>query len=60
MIILKIIVLIGLVLGAWQSFKALGKPTLRGGKRWYRQPNGLYCRWYGGRSRTEEQLGPPD
>ncbi len=60
MILLKILVLVGFVLGAWQSFKSLGKPIIRGGKRWYRQPTGLYYRWYGGRGRTEEQLGPPD
>ena len=56
---LKVLVIIAFAAGAWQSFKALGTPVLRGGKRWYLQPDGRFRRWYGGRSRAEEEL-PPD
>lgn len=57
---LRGLALIGLTMGAVRSFRAMGKPIRRGGMRWYRQPDGRYRRWYGGRSRREEELGPPD
>ena len=56
MVLLKLLVLIGLILGAWQSFKAMGKPIVRRGKRWFLQPDGRYRRWYGGRAYSEDEL----
>ena len=56
MIWLKLFVLIGLILGTWQSFKAMGRPIVRGGKRWFLQPDGRYRRWYGGRAYSEDEL----
>lgn len=59
MIWLKALTAIALSVGAWQSFRAMGTPIVRGGKRWYPQPDGRYRRWYGGRARREDELGPP-
>ncbi|HEX8535728.1 MAG TPA: hypothetical protein VF662_16330 [Allosphingosinicella sp.] len=56
MIWLKLFAVIGMAAGAWQSFKALGTPIIRGGKRWYLQSDGRYRRWYGGRARSEDEL----
>jgi hypothetical protein len=56
MIWLQGLAVVAMGLGAWRSFKALGTPVIRGGKRWYLQPNGRYQRWYGGRSRSEDEL----
>ena len=53
---LKALTLAGLTFGAWQSYKAMGTPILRGGKRWFLQPDGRYRRWYGGRSYNEDEL----
>jgi hypothetical protein len=53
---LKALTLVGLTLGAWQSYKAMGTPIVRGGKRWFLQPDGRYRRWYGGRSFGEDEL----
>lgn len=56
MVWLKGLTLAALSIGAWQSWKALDAPVIRGGKRWYRQPDGRYRRWYGGRALSESEL----
>lgn len=53
---LRLLAVFGTALGAWQSWKALGVPVVAGGKRWYRQPDGTFRRWYGGRARSREEL----
>jgi hypothetical protein len=52
----KLLTTVALTAGAWQSWKALGTPIVRGGRKWYRQPDGRYRRWYGGRPVAEEDL----
>jgi hypothetical protein len=56
MIWLKLFTIVALSLGAWQSYKAMGTPIVRGGKRWFLQPDGRYRRWYGGRAYSEDEL----
>jgi len=53
---LKLLTAAALAVGAWQSYRAMGKPVIRGGKRWYKQLDGGYRRWYGGRSYREDEL----
>jgi hypothetical protein len=57
MIWLKGFTAFALALWAWQSFRATPKPVIKGGKRWYRQPDARFKRWYGGKSRSAEELG---
>lgn len=57
MIWLKVAALIFMALGAWRSFKAMGTPVRFEGRRWYRQPDGSYRRWYGGRGRSAAEVG---
>jgi hypothetical protein len=54
--LLRVLAVIGAAAGAWRSYRALGTPLVRGGKRWYRQPDGRYRRWWGGPARSEEDL----
>lgn len=56
MIWLEVLTFLGLVGRVRQSCRALGKPIVRGGKRWYRQPDGRHTRWHGIGSRTEAEL----
>ncbi|MGR3593097.1 MAG: hypothetical protein ACU0B9_07285 [Limimaricola soesokkakensis] len=56
---IKSITVIALWLGVWQKYKAMGKPIVRGGRRWWRQPDGRYSRWHGMGLRHEKDL-PPD
>ena len=58
MIWLKALTVVALSLGAWRRYKAMGKPIVRGGKRWWRQPDGRYARWHGVGLRREEDLPP--
>lgn len=54
---LKILALLGMLLGAWQSYRALGAPVRHGGRSYYRQADGTYRRWYGGRSYRPDEIG---
>ena len=56
MTLLRVLAIVGMAAGAWNSWKALGTPLVRGGKRWYLQPDGSYRRWYGGRSLTLAEI----
>lgn len=60
MTVLRLLAVIATGLGAWQSWKAMGDPLVRGGRRWYLQPDGNYRRWYGGRARTRRELDALD
>ena len=57
MIWLKVATLIFLALGAWRSFKAMGAPVRFEGRRYYRQADGSYRRWFGGRARRPRDIG---
>jgi len=59
MIWLKTLTVAALSLSVWQKYKGMGKPIVRGGKRWWRQPDGRYARWHGFGLKREEDL-PPD
>ena len=54
---LKLASIAMMALGAWTSFKAMGVPVRHGGRLYYRQPDGRYRRWYGGRSFGADELG---
>lgn len=57
MVWLKIFTLACMAIGAWRSVRAMGEPVRIGGRRYYRQADGTYRRWYGGRARTREDIG---
>ncbi len=51
---LRLITVIGLVIGAWRAFKATGKPTRFEGRNYYRQEDGSYRTLWGRRVKDEE------
>lgn len=51
---LRLLVLVSLVLGAWQAWKAQRPPLRIEGKRYYRQPDGSYRTLWGWRIRDPE------
>lgn len=57
---LKVAALFFMALGAWRSFRAMGTPVRFAGRRWYRQADGTYRRWYGGRARRAQDIGLPE
>lgn len=57
MIWLRVVTLVLLSLGAWQSFKAMGTPVRFAGRRYYPQADGSYRRWYGGRAYRPDEIG---
>jgi len=57
MVWLKILTLVFLSIGAWRSVRAMGRPVRFEGRRYYRQPDGSYRRWYGGRAKPPEEIG---
>ena len=54
----KALSVVALSLGAWQKFRQMDRPIVRGGKRWWRQPDGRYARWHGIGLRREDELPP--
>ena len=48
---LRLLVVVGLACGAWRSWKALGHSVRLDGRRYYRQPDGTYRTFWGGRVR---------
>lgn len=59
MIWLNIATLLFLTLGAWRSLKAMGSTVHFERRRYYRQSDGSYRRWFGGRSHQPEDIGLP-
>lgn len=57
--VLRVLFLIGMVYGAWSSYKALPKPIMIDGRRAYRQPDGSYRTWWGGRIKVPDGFVPP-
>lgn len=53
--LLRLVVIVGLIYGAWRSWKALPSPIILEGKRYYRQPDGTY-RTIGGRRVRDREL----
>lgn len=51
---LRLLVVVGLAYGAWQSWKALGRPVVVDGRRYFRQPDGSYRTFWGGRVRDPD------
>ena len=57
MIWLKIVMIVFMTIGLWRSVKAMGRPVLFEGRRYFRQPDGRYRRWYGGSAKKPEDIG---
>lgn len=57
MIWLKIFMIVCMTIGVWQSVRAMGRPVRFEGRRYFRQPDGRYRRWYGGRAKLPEEIG---
>ena len=58
MIWLKVLSVTALIASVWQRYRKLGQPIIRGGKRWWRQPDGRYAPWHGIGLKREEELPP--
>lgn len=54
---LKALAFLGMALGAWNSFKAMGTPVYFRGRRYYLQSYGTIRRWYGGRGFRPDEIG---
>lgn len=57
MIWLKIMMIVAMTIGLWRSVRAMGRPVFFEGRRYYRQADGRYRRWYGGAARKAEDIG---
>lgn len=56
---MRLLTVLALLAGAWRSYKSMGTAVRAGGRRYWRGPDGLYRRWYGGRGHGPETLGLP-
>ena len=57
MVWLKLLTIVFLGIGTWQSLKAMGRPVRFEGRRYYRQADGSYRRWYGGGAKRPDEIG---
>jgi hypothetical protein len=57
MIWLKFLSVAALAFGAWSSYRAMGTPVVFQGRRYFRQADGRYRRWYGGRLFDPGEVG---
>jgi len=54
---IKVLALVAMVYGIWAAYRSLGAPVLHEGSRYFRQPDGSFCRWYGGRRFSASEVG---
>jgi hypothetical protein len=54
---IKVLALVAMVYGIWAAYKSLGAPVLHEGSRYFRQPDGSFRRWYGGRRFSASEVG---
>lgn len=55
--VLRVLFIIAMVVGTWRSIKAMGRPVMYEGRRYYRQPDGSFRRWYGGSRKQPSEIG---
>lgn len=53
---LRLFAIVGMAVGAWESWRAMPKPTVVRGRRYYRQPDGSYRSAWGLRVRDPALL----
>lgn len=58
--VLRLVTVIAMAWGAWQSWKALPKPTIIDGRKCYRQPDGSYRTLWGRRVAVPEGVKAKD
>jgi hypothetical protein len=57
---IKVLAVIAMLYGVWAAYRSLGSPVLYDGTRYFRQPDGSFRRWYGGRRFSADEVGLPE
>ncbi|HJO66015.1 hypothetical protein [Sphingomonas sanguinis] len=57
---IKVLAVVAMVYGIWAAYRSLGAPVLHEGARYFRQPDGSFRRWYGGRRFSADEVGAPE